>query len=237
MQPWGVAGGGPKNEQSINDLVAYIQSIQKTPAQAKKAGDGPARRPRRAWPARSTTTRSRSPRRTSSARRPRSTPRRKRPPTRLAAGGEGARHELVDDHGRDAKRSATPILAELETDPANIDKRRRQRPCKDFVDAVDERSSTAQAKLDWAETWGDLRDERHRRSDALRAELRPLPHRGLVGVRSDGAADARRVNVLGLPGGGGGKGGGIGFNLRDGSEIRRFGTRRGTVASRRRWTS
>ena len=35
MQPWGVEGGGPKNDQSILDLVAYIQSQQLTTAQAK----------------------------------------------------------------------------------------------------------------------------------------------------------------------------------------------------------
>jgi len=35
MQPWGVAGGGPKNDQSIADLVAYIESIQLTPAEAQ----------------------------------------------------------------------------------------------------------------------------------------------------------------------------------------------------------
>ena len=35
MQAWGVAGGGPKNVQSIQDLVAYIRSIQLTPDQAK----------------------------------------------------------------------------------------------------------------------------------------------------------------------------------------------------------
>ena len=39
MQPWGVPGGGPKNEQSINDLVAFITSKQLTPAQAKKQSD------------------------------------------------------------------------------------------------------------------------------------------------------------------------------------------------------
>jgi mono/diheme cytochrome c family protein len=39
MQPWGVAGGGPKNVQSINDLVAYIKSKQLTPAQARKQSD------------------------------------------------------------------------------------------------------------------------------------------------------------------------------------------------------
>jgi mono/diheme cytochrome c family protein len=35
MQPWGVAGGGAKNEQSVADLVAYLQSIQLSPAQAR----------------------------------------------------------------------------------------------------------------------------------------------------------------------------------------------------------
>lgn len=39
MQPWGVAGGGPKNLQSINDLVAFIKSKQLTPAQARKQSD------------------------------------------------------------------------------------------------------------------------------------------------------------------------------------------------------
>ncbi len=35
MPAWGLAGGGPKNAQAISDLVAYIKSIQVTPAQAK----------------------------------------------------------------------------------------------------------------------------------------------------------------------------------------------------------
>jgi mono/diheme cytochrome c family protein len=39
MQAWGVAGGGPKNEQSINDLVAYISSRQLTTAQARKQSE------------------------------------------------------------------------------------------------------------------------------------------------------------------------------------------------------
>ena len=36
MPAWGVAGGGPKNTQAISDLVAYLKSIQITPADAKK---------------------------------------------------------------------------------------------------------------------------------------------------------------------------------------------------------
>jgi mono/diheme cytochrome c family protein len=35
MPAWGVAGGGPKNEQAVSDLVAYLKSIQITPAQAR----------------------------------------------------------------------------------------------------------------------------------------------------------------------------------------------------------
>jgi mono/diheme cytochrome c family protein len=35
MPAWGVAGGGPKNEQAVSDLVAYIKSIQITPAKAQ----------------------------------------------------------------------------------------------------------------------------------------------------------------------------------------------------------
>ena len=37
MQAWGVLGGGPKNEQSINDLVAYITSRQLSPKQATRS--------------------------------------------------------------------------------------------------------------------------------------------------------------------------------------------------------
>jgi mono/diheme cytochrome c family protein len=35
MPAWGVAGGGAKNEQSVSDLVAYLQSIQLSPAKAR----------------------------------------------------------------------------------------------------------------------------------------------------------------------------------------------------------
>lgn len=35
MPAWGIAGGGPKNNQAISDLVAYLKSIQLTPAKAK----------------------------------------------------------------------------------------------------------------------------------------------------------------------------------------------------------
>ena len=36
MPAWGVAGGGPMNDQQIRDLVAYLQSIQLTPDETLK---------------------------------------------------------------------------------------------------------------------------------------------------------------------------------------------------------
>ncbi|MGI8793586.1 MAG: c-type cytochrome [Acidimicrobiales bacterium] len=36
MPAWGVAGGGPMNDQQITDLVAYINSLTLTPAKAKE---------------------------------------------------------------------------------------------------------------------------------------------------------------------------------------------------------
>ena len=35
MPAWGVEGGGPKNDQAISDIVAYLKSIQLSPAKAK----------------------------------------------------------------------------------------------------------------------------------------------------------------------------------------------------------
>jgi mono/diheme cytochrome c family protein len=37
MPAWGLAGGGPKNEQGITDLIAYLRSIQVSPAKARAA--------------------------------------------------------------------------------------------------------------------------------------------------------------------------------------------------------
>src|SRR5262249_12581102 len=35
MPAWGVIGGGAKNDQSIQDIIAYLRSIQLTPEQAQ----------------------------------------------------------------------------------------------------------------------------------------------------------------------------------------------------------
>jgi mono/diheme cytochrome c family protein len=35
MPAWGIEGGGPKNDQAIQDIVAYLKSIQLSPAKAK----------------------------------------------------------------------------------------------------------------------------------------------------------------------------------------------------------
>jgi mono/diheme cytochrome c family protein len=36
MPPWGVEGGGPMNAQQIDDLIAYLQSIQRDAAEVRK---------------------------------------------------------------------------------------------------------------------------------------------------------------------------------------------------------
>lgn len=35
MPAWGIAGGGPKNEQAVSDIVEYLKSIQVSPAEAR----------------------------------------------------------------------------------------------------------------------------------------------------------------------------------------------------------
>jgi mono/diheme cytochrome c family protein len=37
MSPWGLAGGGPMNDQQIDTLIAYLRSIQLTPEEAQAA--------------------------------------------------------------------------------------------------------------------------------------------------------------------------------------------------------
>ncbi len=45
MPAWGVIGGGAKNDQSIQDLIAFLRTIQLTPEEAQKqAADRPRRR-------------------------------------------------------------------------------------------------------------------------------------------------------------------------------------------------
>lgn len=37
MPAWGILGGGPMNDQQIDDLIAYLETIQLTPEEARKA--------------------------------------------------------------------------------------------------------------------------------------------------------------------------------------------------------
>ncbi len=36
MPPWGIEGGGPMNDQQMEDLIAYLQSIQRDPKEVQK---------------------------------------------------------------------------------------------------------------------------------------------------------------------------------------------------------
>jgi mono/diheme cytochrome c family protein len=40
MPAWGLAGGGPMNDQQISDLIAYLNSIQLSPEKAKAEAAG-----------------------------------------------------------------------------------------------------------------------------------------------------------------------------------------------------
>ncbi len=49
MPAWGINGGGAMDDQQINDLLAYLQSIQLTPAAAKADWESRPRRRPRVW--------------------------------------------------------------------------------------------------------------------------------------------------------------------------------------------
>ena len=126
---------------------------------------------------------------------------------------------------RRARRRCNDMQTAVADDPAKRPTARRRRRVRRLHRRRDDASPT-QRRVAWATT-GSAARERQRRPAAVRAELRALPHRGLVDVRPDGAADGRRRRLLGLPGGGGGTGGGIGFNLRDGGDDPPLRHRRG----------
>ncbi len=227
MQPWGVAGGGPKNDQSISDLVQYIESIQLTPAQsqaqetaalvAAKSDD-----PNAVCPEYMTC-----------------------PGIELAQAKvalAGAKKDL------DAKRTAAEdALATPDATDAALTKQ-----CTDIQNTADKNATpltgpalkqavacgdyltataavkTAQANVDWSTKW---KAERANVTDGqLLFELN-CARCHTAGwsvfdptIPPDSVNNTASVNILGLSGGGGGNGGGIGFNLRDGGVIRRFGT-------------
>jgi mono/diheme cytochrome c family protein len=205
MQPWGVEGGGPKNQQAINDLIAYIRSIQLTPDEAKQEAQEALAAAKKQAAAQVDSARKRLADDTKALGESRNA-------LRTSLGLPGA-----DDAA--LKSACAGIQAELDRDPQQVDRKQAQ-ACGDYLDAV-ETESSAQAALDWALEW---QQRRANVSDGQYVFELYCARCHTEGWSIFDPSEPNGVDVLGLAGGGGGLGGGIGFNLRDGAEIRRFGT-------------
>ena len=181
------AGGGPKNEQSIQDLVAFLRTIQLKPAAIQaQADDRTSRRrsstsPKTACPQYMTCPASRT---RSRSRRCRPTPRARR---RAHGAAEGA-----EDVRRDRPASSPPSCNAISDAgrrpirPRSTDKQAR---------GVRHVSSTAQptvqtdaGRVRLGERVGETPCQRERRAAPVRGELRALPHRRLVDVQLGGPA-------------------------------------------------
>jgi mono/diheme cytochrome c family protein len=226
MQPWGVVGGGPKNDQSIADLVQYIESIQITPQQSQAAETDALLKAKSDNGADScpeymtcpgielanaqkalTAAKSDLEAKTTAA---------------LKALGvtesDVALSTQCSDLVNQADKNATPLTG----DPL-----KQAVACGDYLDAVKTVKSD-QANVDWSTKW------KAERANVTDGQL--LFELNCARCHTEGWSSfdptippgtpntVSSVDILGLSGGGGGNGGGIGFNLRDGDLNRRFGT-------------
>ncbi|HET9730710.1 MAG TPA: cytochrome c [Acidimicrobiia bacterium] len=208
MQPWGVEGGGPKNDQAINDLIAFIKSIQLTPAQAQQeevaalaaARDEPAAQVKSARAALKADTTALATTRKS---------------TQATLGLAGATDDQLETQCK-----SLDVVIKLDS-PANLKK--KGKACSDFR-AAKKKVGDDQTALAWAIEW------QRRRVNVSDGQLLfeincARCHTAGWSVFDPTAppGTAGSVDLLGLQGGGGGTGGGIGFNLRDNEGVSRFG--------------
>ncbi len=207
MQPFGVLGGGAKNEQTIADLVAYIQSIQLSPDESKKNAEKDLVTARKAAD------------------------------DQVAVATSDladATKALADAHAQVVEAAGIPATtsdADIATQcnaladtiknagRATAEQAAEGKACRSFLTAYAD-FQTAQAALTWAVDW---RDSRANVTDGqlLFETYCARCHTQGWSIFDPTQPDSTRV--LGPVGGGGGQGGGIGFNLRDGDTERRFG--------------
>jgi mono/diheme cytochrome c family protein len=177
MQAWGIAGGGPKNEQAINDLVAYIKSIQLTPDQAQAEAQKALEDARKA----------------------------------AAQQVEQAQADLKT--AQDDAKTADDNLQKVLADPKSTAKQKSD--AQKAADAAPDNVQAAQDALDWAIAWQKFR------GNVTDGQLLFEINCARCHTKGWSPFDPSQVNgtdILGPPGGGGV----TGFNLRDGSEKRRF---------------
>jgi mono/diheme cytochrome c family protein len=232
MQPWGVVGGGPKNDQSIADLVSYIESIQISPQDSQKAEAAAlvaakSDDPKATCPEYMTCPGielAQAKQALSDAQKDLDT---KRTAAQKALSARSASDADLTTQCKDLTDKADAAATPLSGAPL-----KQAVACGDYLDAKDVLKAK-QAAVDWSTEW---KKRRANVSDPqLLFELNCArchtegwsvfdptvppgkdPVTGLTAVNS--------VDILGLSGGGGGNGGGIGFNLLGGGVMRRFGT-------------
>ncbi|MGQ0826194.1 MAG: c-type cytochrome [Actinomycetota bacterium] len=208
MPAFGLDGGGAENEQTINDVIAYLRTIQIKPEQATKQAAA------------------------------RIEAERKAPDEQVTAAEEvlatadsafdEARAAVLELTGDATATEDDALVAECEQieqragegDELDAAARETALACRTLVDAF-EAVVDAQAALDWANEWRTLR------ADVSEGQL--LFETNCARCHTQGwsifdPAVPGLTEVLGEPGGGGGAGGGIGPNLRDGATVRRFGS-------------
>ena len=222
MQGWGVAGGGPLNDQAINDLVAYIKSIQLTPEQAKaqatkdlaaanadsgscpeymtcpKIALGDAQKKLEA------------------------------DQKALDEAEKAARAKIPDaPEGTDALRAdCRTITSRVPKNPADVKEPLKSEAiaCAAFETAA-KKVDDSKAAVAWDQEW------LARRANVSEGQILFETYCARCHTQGWSVFDPTQppsalngVNILGLSGGGGGTNGGIGFNLRDGDTTRRFGS-------------
>jgi mono/diheme cytochrome c family protein len=204
MQPQGVEGGGPLNDQGVADLVAYIESIQLTP-QASQAQAAQQLAAAKQAPSQQVT----------AARQTLATDQQA-----LAKATTDAAKTLGVSEAEVPARCKAVIDAVNKKQPY---KREEAIACGTYTDAA-MKVATDKANLAWAIEW------EKRRTNVSDGQL--LFELNCARCHTQGwsifdptapPGTPGSVDVLGLAGGGGGTGGGIGFNLRGGDEERRFG--------------
>ncbi len=224
MQPWGVVGGGPKNDQSIADLVQYIESIQITPQQSQAAVTDAlklARADTGSCPEYMTCPGIELSNAQKALALAKTDLAKKRDAALTALGvteSDAALSTQCNGIVDQADKNATPLKG---------DALKQAVACGDYLSAV-KTEQADQANVDWSTKW------KAQRANVTDGQLLFELNCARCHTQGWSAFDptippgtpntVSSVDILGLSGGGGGNGGGIGFNLRDGDLVRRFGT-------------
>jgi len=224
MQPWGVVGGGPKNDQSIADLVTYIESIQIT-KEASQAAVTNALALARSDKGTDTCPEFMTCPGIELANAKKTLAAAK---TDLDTKRKAVRKALNAPAATDAELTAQCTTIQKKADAAETpltgSALAQAVACGDYLTAT-ATVKTDQAAVAWSTEW------QRRRANVSDGQL--LFEMNCARCHTEGwsvfdpavpPGGVNSVDILGLSGGGGGNGGGIGFNLRDGDEMRRFGS-------------